>query len=200
MAQAEETIALTEKLIYASATFQELIVGFELSDGPHKGSWDNFRHLLENVRTRLQLPISLHFGKTSNEEECLSMLDFHPDRVGHAVIMTDRGANRLLETSPKIGVEVCLNSNLITKSTDTVTNHPVSKVLIPADHPFCLCTDDCGIFDTTLSDEYGRLVECLNLQRADAEKLALRGSELAFCKDEELMGRLRQHAKQTFKS
>ena len=197
VAEAEKSILLVEQLINLSPLHRGLIVGFELSGNPRKGQWSDFRPLLEDVRNRLELPVSLHFGEVTNEEECLSMLDFHPERVGHAVLLTEKVAKRLIKMEPKVGVEVCLTSNLLTESVRDVAEHPVSTLLLPEKHPFCLCTDDCGIFDTTLSEEYGRLVNCHSFDFERAKEIAIQGLNLAFCRDRDLMEKLQWRAKMT---
>lgn len=167
----------------------DLIVGFELSGNPNKGKWSDFHPVFDFIRTNLKLPVSLHFGEVLNDEECLQMLEFKPNRVGHAVVLSPRVVSHLLQDK-SVGVEVCITSNLVTQSVRSVSEHPVVTHLIPARHPFCLCTDDPGIFVTTLSKEYALLAQATGLVEGDLKRLAIQGLKLAFCEEQDVIERL----------
>lgn len=189
---ARTSIAVMENILQETDTqLKHLIVGVELSGNPTKGKWSDFCPLFDDIRTRLKLPVSLHFGEVHNDKECYEMLKYKPERVGHAVIMSPPVWAQLLE-SPSVGIEVCLTSNLVTDSVKSVSEHPVITQLIPAGHSFCLCTDDAGIFETTLSEEYTRLVDATNCCKEDLKRFAYHGLLLAFCRDDELMNRLKR--------
>lgn len=166
-----------------------LIVGFELSGNPNKGKWSDFLPVFDFIRSDLKFPVSLHFGEVLNDEECLQMLEFKPERVGHAVVLSPRVASRLVQDI-SIGVEVCITSNLVTQSVRSVSEHPVVTQLIPAGHPFCLCTDDPGVFETTLSEEYAQLVQATGLVLVDLKRIAVQGLQLSFCKDRDVIKKL----------
>jgi adenosine deaminase len=131
-----------------------LVVGLELSGNPMIGQWSDFEPVFSKARREFgaRLPISLHFGEVLDDAESQEMLDFGPDRVGHAVCMSKTTAQRLLDM--QLPVEVCLSSNMKTLSAPSVAEHPAISILYPAGHPICFCCDDCGIFTTTLSKEY----------------------------------------------
>lgn len=195
VSDASETLSLLQGLLKSdNERLRGLIVGIELSGNPHKGQWSDFEPILEHARTKLGMPVSLHFGEVDNEKECLEMLDFKPDRIGHAVVLSEKVVQRLITQRPKIGVEVCLTSNLLTNAVETVEKHPVVTKLIPHCHPFCICTDDPGIFNTSLSDEYGRLLEGSDLTQNEVMKIALNGIDMAFCRDYKIMHRVRENA------
>lgn len=193
--EARQAVKISEDLMASTkgTGLADLIVGFELSGNPSKGQWKDFEPILNDVRARLRLPISLHFGEVDNEEEAMAMLDFKPDRIGHAIIMSKAVTERLV-SERDIGIEVCITSNLVTKSVSSIAKHPVVQTFIPNSNRFCLCTDDCGVFDTTLSDEYGRLVEHLPLTREQVAKMAFDGLELWFCRN----GHIKQYVYERF--
>lgn len=189
---ARKTVVITRDIIAKTAgtEMRGLIVGLEFSGNPNKGLWSDFEPILREARTSLQLPVSLHFAEVQNDEEARAMLDFKPDRIGHAVVMSDDITSRLVREERSLGVEVCITSNLMTESANGVLDHPVVQSFIPAGHPFCLCTDDCGVFDTTLSNEYGLLVETVELSREQVTELARGGLKLWFCEDENVRKRV----------
>lgn len=188
-----ETLQITERIINtAPAEIRTLIVGIELSGNPLRGEWEAFLPVFEAARERLGLFVSLHFAEVFNEEESLSMLKFKPDRIGHAVQMSPVVTSQLLAQDPKIGVEVCITSNLSTKSIGRVEDHSVVKEFIPLRHPFCLCTDDVGVFNTSLSEEYARLAAATTLTEETARKLSQNALKLVFCREGQVVERLRR--------
>jgi adenosine deaminase len=131
-----------------------LVVGLELSGNPSVGKWPEFEPIFSQARREFgaRVPISLHFGEILDDTEAGQMLDFAPERVGHAVRMSKATALRLL--AMRIPVEVCLTSNKMTLSAPSIAEHPAICVLQPAGHPISLCCDDCGVFTTSLSNEF----------------------------------------------
>ncbi|KAL5978473.1 hypothetical protein ACLOJK_029590 [Asimina triloba] len=69
-----------------------------------------------------------------NQKEVQSMLEFCPQRIGHAICFEDEEWRRL-------------KSSRIPCETYTID-------LYKAKHPLVLCTDDPGVFSTSLSQEY----------------------------------------------
>ncbi|PXF44837.1 Adenosine deaminase-like protein [Gracilariopsis chorda] len=176
-----------------------LIVGFDFSGNPNRGQWEDFEPILRKVRTELGLPITVHFAEVLNDKECMQILNFKPERIGHAVIMSDLVLERLMKQEPPIGVEVCLTSNMLTNSVSHLTEHPVLNHLLPGNHPICICTDDAGIFDTSLSEEYGQLLRYFPMSRDDTARLAMGALDLAFCEDENVMATVRKRMMKAMK-
>lgn len=149
---AEAAVACAEGLVGmpAGSALAGLVVGVELSGNPEKGRFGMFEGCLRRFRERCGRGVALHFAEVLDEEEAREMLAFAPERVGHAVCMSEEVAGELMERG--IPVEACLTSNLVTKSVASVEEHPVLNRL--KDHPFALCCDDAGVFRTSLSEEY----------------------------------------------
>lgn len=188
---ARDVVHAVEVLRTLRPDLGELIVGFDFSGNPNRGKWEDFEPILRNIRTKLKLPITVHFAEVLNDDECMQILDFKPDRIGHAVLMSDLVLQRLMKEEPPIGVEVCLTSNILTNSVSHLREHPVLNHLIPSNHPICICTDDSGMFDTSLSEEYGQLLEHFPLSREDTARLALASLDLTFCKDQHVISTVR---------
>ncbi|KAL5150804.1 Adenosine deaminase-like protein [Glycine soja] len=79
------------------------------------------------------------------------MLDFRPQRIGHACFFEDEHWRQLKSTN--IPVEICLTSNVRTMTVPSIDVHHFAH-LYNAKHPLVLCTDDSGVFSTCLSKEY----------------------------------------------
>lgn len=65
------------------------------------------------------------------------------------------------------------------------------KRFYTAKHPVVLCTDDSGVFATTLSHEYAIAAASFGLSQQQLIELALRAVEYCFCSEQEKQG-LRQ--------
>jgi adenosine deaminase len=67
------------------------------------------------------LHITLHCGEVPNPKEIQAMLDFKPHRIGHACFFKDEDWTKL--KSFRIPVEICLTSNIVTKSISSIDIH-----------------------------------------------------------------------------
>eukprot|EP00667_Euglena_gracilis_P018392 EG_transcript_19535 len=150
------------------------VVGVELSGNPYVGSFSTFRPALQLAKQD-GLFVSLHFAEaTTKPEEVDQMLEFRPHRVGHACYMTGAQEAALLHSG--IPVEVCLTSNVMTKSVADAGAHHFRR-LWAAPHPVALCCDDRGIFSTSLTAEYLLAQRAFGLSRADLRALAAQSLE-----------------------
>ncbi|KAG4956234.1 hypothetical protein JHK85_042614 [Glycine max] len=113
------------------------VVGIDLSGNPSIGDW--YINLIQDSSV---LP---------NSKEIKNMLDFRPQRIGHACFFEDEHWRQL--KSSNIPVEICLTSNVRTMTVPSIDVHHFAH-LYNAKHPLALCTDDSGVFSTCLSKEY----------------------------------------------
>ncbi|KAJ8678735.1 hypothetical protein QAD02_014522 [Eretmocerus hayati] len=143
------------------------IVGIDLSGDPTKG--DAFLNLLDEAR-KSGLKIAAHCAEVPNEKEAMDILKFKPDRLGHGTCIHPSlgGTDFLFETllAYKIPVELCLTSNVKCKSVPNYDAHHF-KYLYDSMHPICICTDDKGVFGTTLSRELTLAAEYFNLREKE---------------------------------
>ena len=84
------------------------------------------------------LPVAIHFAELENADEAAQILKFAPERLGHAVCMSEATKELLLRTS--IPVEICLTSNIKTLSVESVDAHVLSD-LLQHRHPCALCVE-----------------------------------------------------------
>jgi adenosine deaminase len=76
-------------------------------------------------------------------------------------------------------LEICLTSNRRTETIESHELHPGAEYARRA-HPLALCTDDCGVFETTLSDEYRLAARAWQLDVADVRRLSLSAVNSSF--------------------
>jgi len=167
------------------------IAGIDLSGDPAVGEWETFVPALKFAREQ-GFPLALHCGEVPNAEEIRSMLAMCPERLGHVCCLDEPEWQVLLASG--IPVEVCLTSNVATLSVPSVEDHHLVG-LHKAKHPIAICTDDTGIFATSLSRELALAAACLDLTTEELLALAKNAIDYAFAEPS-----LKKALHQTFES
>ncbi|KAG0623643.1 hypothetical protein M758_3G190600 [Ceratodon purpureus] len=152
------------------------IAGIDLSGDPAVGEWATFAPVLRFAREQ-GFPLALHCGEVRNSDEIRSMLAMGPERLGHVCCLDDYEWEVLLASD--IPVEVCLTSNLATQSVPSIEKHHLAG-LHKANHPIAICTDDTGIFATSLSRELALAASCLAVKPEEVVALARSAIDFAF--------------------
>ena len=158
------------------------------------------------------LKVTLHCGEipcaeSSNDpnlahvkalEEAKAVIAFHPDRLGHALLLPL--STRQALSSTQIPVEACPTSNVMTLELATsfhghlvegLRAHPQMEHWLSTDYPFSVSTDDSGVFNTNPSKELLLLSMAWNLSPADLKHIVVRSIDHAFC-DENMKALLRE--------
>ena len=187
--EAVKTVKLAAFLRDAGAD----VCGVDLSGNPALGHWKSFEPALRLAR-HLKLPVTLHCGEirgTGAEEA--AMIAFAPERFGHCV-QTSRDPERWLALRrSEIPIEICVSSNVVTDSVPYDENcdggwvsrarrHHVGQVHAVG-HPSIVCTDDPGVFETTLSREYALCAVAFDLSDDDVRELVTASVRHAFMTD-----------------
>ncbi|CAB3229187.1 unnamed protein product [Arctia plantaginis] len=181
----KEVEEITDLAINCYKNYPDVVVGIEVSGDPTIGCFQSYIPALQKARAA-GLKVSLHCGEVCNPQEVLDMLNFKPDRIGHGTCIhprfggTDETWTKLCEL--KIPVEVCLTSNVNTKSTPDYESHHF-KYLTESEIPVIICTDDKGVFSTSLSQEYRICAETFNLSTSKLARLALNACQYIFADD-----------------
>ncbi|XP_027087899.1 N6-mAMP deaminase-like [Coffea arabica] len=144
------------------------VVGIDLSGNPVIGEWQTFLPALKFAKEQ-GLSVTLHSGEVPNSEEVHAMLDFLPGRIGHACYFEEDHWRKL--KSFKIPVEICLTSNIRTETIPSLDVHHFAD-LYNSEHPVSLCTDDMGVFSTSLSHEYRLAASAYGLGMKEMHTLA----------------------------
>ncbi len=101
------------------------------------------------------LPLSIHAGEMDGPDSHIrDTLLLGASRIGHGVnLIQDPQTLLLLQQTRHVLVEVNLISNQLLEYTPDVDKHPFPEYLRTG-VPVCLNTDDRGIWDSNLTDEY----------------------------------------------
>lgn len=74
----------------------------------------------------------MHCGEVHNDPELLEVIAFRPERLGHAVLLGEEVRQALLALDPRIPIEVCPTSNLLTMTLSHHGEHPTVRGWIEA--------------------------------------------------------------------
>ncbi|CAL1696826.1 unnamed protein product [Somion occarium] len=158
------------------------VVGMDLCGDPLAGNMEEFaKHYRTAKKAGLRVTVHIAETKGSHVADTLQLLDFQPDRLGHATFLD--AAQKDFVCNSKIGVEICLSSNLLCKTVPTLEDHHISHYL-KHNHPIAICTDDTLPFRNSLISEYALLLAAppvgLGLREDDVERIARMGMECRF--------------------
>ncbi|XP_078447735.1 adenosine/AMP deaminase family protein [Wolffia australiana] len=175
-----ETTAAAMETVDLAIELRDLgVVGIDLSGNPLVGNWSTFLPALTYAREN-GLPVTIHCGEVHNKEEVNAILDFCPDRIGHACFLDEEDWSRL--RSPQIPIEICLTSNHKTNCVPSIKDHHFVD-LYSINHPMILCTDDPGLFSSSVSNEYYLAATTFELSRSEMYRLAQTATESVFADD-----------------
>jgi adenosine deaminase CECR1 len=109
------------------------------------------------------LPLSIHAGEMDGPDHNIrDTLLLGASRIGHGVNLIQDPDTLLLMRDNKYLVEINLISNRLLEYTPDLTKHPFPEYLRTG-VPVCLNTDDRGMWDSNLTDEYYTAVTTYNL-------------------------------------
>lgn len=132
------------------------------------------------------LKLALHLAEVPAIEETLEVLKIVPDRIGHGTCLDEEsgGSKELVDLvlKHKIPLELCLTSNVVVQ---TVPNYDAHHLQFWQDknHPYIICTDDKGVFSTSLSEEYSIAAETFGLSRRQIWDLSFNSIDHIFANE-----------------
>eukprot|EP01034_Spumella_vulgaris_P028869 gene28869-35811_t len=139
--------------------------GVDFSGNPLGGRFDDFMPLFDQARDS-GLKVTVHSAETKElsetvdaefgEDETTVVLNFGPDRLGHALHLLQFHLDQLLAMKHEgraPPIEICPTSNYFTLGLKSYSDHPQLHNLLRLGYPISINTDDRGIFDTSLTAE-----------------------------------------------
>jgi adenosine deaminase len=102
------------------------------------------------------LPATVHAGEGYGPESIREAITYlNAQRIGHGTRVLEEESDALLDyiRDHRIGIEVCLTSNLQTKAVASLEDHPWNR-LLEAEVRVSLCTDNRLVSGVSLTDEY----------------------------------------------
>jgi adenosine deaminase len=121
-----------------------------------------------------------HAGETLGPESVWTALDrLHADRIGHGVRSVEDPALIAHLVERQIPLEICPTSNVRIGLYDSYGEHPLRR-LWDAGALVTVHSDDPPMMDTTLTREYGVLVEEFGFDRVSLERVSLNAVQASF--------------------
>lgn len=125
------------------------------------------------------LPVVAHAGETCGPEviwDCLNIAQ--AVRIGHGVRCQEDPALVEELRQRQVPLEVCPSSNVCLGVFPSLAEHPFKQLLDEGLY-VTLNSDDPPMFNTTLTDEFGRVCETFNLDLETCRMLSVRAADAA---------------------
>jgi adenosine deaminase CECR1 len=177
---AEQTIARLYDFIDHN---RDLWVGLNLAGREDNGKGYPLRFVDTFRQMRRQysgIHLSIHGGELDNPgPEVRQTLFLGAERIGHGLnLITDPDTMLLMRNGPYL-VESALVSNRLLEYTPDLSKHPFIEYLRQG-IPVCLNTDDAGVWDSNLTDEYFTAVTTFKLTWKEVVQLGRNSLQYSF--------------------
>ena len=161
------------------------VKGIELSGNPYRGDINKIIELM-NYAKSINIPFTMHIAEKIDDDEMLKLIECKPMRMGHGIYVNEKGVE--LMNRYNIDCEICLTSNIVSRSINKFDNHPIAANKNYKGKLF-FCCDDKGLFRTCLTNElfiainnyYKDLDE--SKQKNIIKKLCINGINASFLED-----------------
>ncbi|KAK8749001.1 hypothetical protein OTU49_015630 [Cherax quadricarinatus] len=163
--------------------YKNLICGLDVSGNPACGNLTNYIPVLEEAK-KCGLKLAIHLAEIPNEAETLAVLRTGlVDRIGHGTFIhpSSGGSQELLYYVQHyhLPLELCLSSNVKCGTVKNIEDHHLAHWR-KENHPVIICTDDKGVFSTSLSEEFHLCAEAFNLSQNELNELCITAVEATF--------------------
>lgn len=129
------------------------VCGVDLA-GDEKNYPPEYHRVVFRKAVNYKIPITIHAGEAAGAENIREAIEgLGAVRIGHGVALKENRSVYFLVKRKKIPLEMCLTSNVQTKATLTLEEHPIRKyfddgIIVTAN------TDNITVSNTTMSKEY----------------------------------------------
>jgi adenosine deaminase len=163
------------------------IVGLGLAGNEAEYSAEPFEGIFREAK-EAGLKLTIHAGEWSGPETVRHAIEVMlADRIGHGIrVMEDKKVVAIARERRPI-FEVCVSSNLHSGIIKRLKDHPLPK-MIEAGLQVTLNTDDPGISNITLSDDYRNALQELGLSMTSLKALVLVAAQGAFLSKKDKLG------------
>ncbi|KAI8892587.1 adenosine deaminase-like protein [Globomyces pollinis-pini] len=145
-----------------------LIVGIDLCGDPRTFA-ETMIQPLEKAK-QMGLKVTIHTAELpDNDGETTSIIELIPNRLGHATFLNPDHCQFVADK--QIPIEICVSSNVLGKTVASIEQHHFYEWYVKK-HPLILCTDDVGVFESKLSNEYFIVAEAFNLDKHQLYELS----------------------------
>jgi adenosine deaminase len=149
-----ESVEIAERIGKLAVQFQDQgIVAIDLAGDESNFSALPFLPVFAQLKKQ-GLFITIHAGEWNSAENVLEAIElFNANRIGHGVRVLENTTITELARNCAIPFEICITSNFHSGVVGSLKSHPIKKML-NSDLNITINSDDPGISQTTLSDEF----------------------------------------------
>ena len=183
-----ESLELAEQVAWLAADrIEKGLVGLDLAGNEAEFPLHPFVGLFHEAQ-KAGLRITVHAGEWAGAASVRSALeDMNAERIGHGVRILEDQSVVALARERGATFDVCVTSNYQSGVVPSLEAHPLLKML-EAGLNVTLATDDPGISQITLGDEYRQACETLGMTRQVLDERLLAAARASFLPDEERAG------------
>jgi adenosine deaminase len=180
-----ESVELAEQVAsLAAARCGSGLVGLDLAGNEAEFPAQPFAGIFREAQ-QSGLKLTIHAGEWGGAANVRDAFEiFNADRIGHGVRVVDDPAIMALARERGAAFEVCVTSNYQTGVTPVSTVHPIMKMLQEGIN-VTICSDDPSISQITLTDEYHRVCEDMDLSPSTLKERILAAAWAAFLPEQE---------------
>lgn len=150
---------------------------------PTIGNFEDIKPAIIKAK-EYSLKVTLHLGEIDTPDEVRSMLATIPDRIGHGTFIPPDLFPIVVANN--IPIEICMTSNVLCKTVKSYDAHHVKEYFFNQGHPCVFCTDDVGIFGSSLTNEYQIASQVFKLDYKELFEMR-KGLEWIFEDDEKVI-------------
>ncbi len=162
-----------KKILDFTIQNKSIFIGADLADNESAADPNDFKWIFDRLH-EAGIPITIHAGETPDRESPQRVKDsieiLHATRIGHGIQAIESLPILELIKSKNIHLELCPISNSLTKAFANRMAHPFYE-LYTAGVSVSVNSDDPGIFNTYLSDDYSFLIRTTQLTALDFDKI-----------------------------
>jgi len=190
-----ESISMAELVAQLATDHQDKgVVGLGLAGNEAEFTAQPFEGVFQEAKES-GLKLSIHAGEWSGADTVRHALEeMNADRIGHGIRILENQNTVSLARERRVIFEVCLSSNLHSGVVQQIQDHPL-QAMIQAGLQVTLNTDDPGVSNIRLSDEYRIAIKELGLSITTLKALlfvAAQGAFLPVQEKRELEGKLKK--------
>ena len=156
------------------------VVSFGIGGDEVRGPAADFRAAYQYAKDA-GLRLTAHAGETAGADSVRAALDIGAERIGHGIRAADDPELLRRLCDERIPLEVCITSNVKTGAVASLADHPVRK-LVEAGVMVTLNTDDPGIFECDLANEFRIAEELFGLTPAQLAQIRQNAWDVRFKK------------------
>jgi adenosine deaminase len=176
-----------QKILDFTLQNRSTFIAADLADNETAADPNSFKWLFDKLY-EAGLPITIHSGETPDAKapqrvkEAIEIL--HATRIGHGIQIFQNQAVIDFVKSKNIHLEICPISNALTRAFANRKNHPFLD-LYKTGVSVSINSDDPGIFNTYLSDDYSYLIHHFGLTFEDFSKINKLAYDASFISNSE---------------